>query len=246
MGSWAKKEESDLQDLGMKMEVIINSFADALDKVATHNENSRKIIKEIRTAEEAIIALQAKRKSTQQEIEKASKKQKPIGELSAELANIDRELLERESQTYTLKRQKFYLAMQLQFDALAEISAKTKIIADHGRQLAECIPQGTIYPGEGAPRYTGHELTRGIVAEMQSSLIAITPESIKIPINAPAGNPHYRYATDTSSIYSNAPPSQVSHGPPKLPEIESLGENNWADPLPQKPLYANGYNTEEE
>lgn len=129
MNLFGKKEGSDLSDLTERMGQATSAFADALDKVAIHNENSRKIIKEIRSAEEALAALHSKRKSLQSDIEKAAKKQKSITEMSAELANLDREILEKEAATYTLKRQKLYSAMQLQFDAMAELSAKTHVIA---------------------------------------------------------------------------------------------------------------------
>lgn len=172
-------------------------------------------MKLIRNAQEHLDSLYAKKKSINESIKTAEKKNKPTLDLNLELDGVEKEIREGEAGNYTYKRKMLRDGFREQFFGLNEFAVKVnsflnskltikqaQLVSEFGLRLIDQIPANTIYPNESKPKYTSLNADKTI-REFLEEFSKVSVKGLVIPSNE--GEDHmYIPRTRTVSQFSSS------------------------------------------
>ncbi|CAG8747034.1 14368_t:CDS:2, partial [Acaulospora morrowiae] len=186
---WGKEGGDDLED-------ITNSLADLLTKVSDVEQvltekygHYRNLLKEIRTAEEALIPSRERKRKIQEEIQRFQKshpKSPRIPELEADLAHVNKESESEEAEVGNTIRKKLKEALKLYLEAMFESAEKIAIISGFGWDIVDLIYDTPCKLNSERPIYEGREITQQVIKDCQVSLLRWQPSSTDIRPLLPA------------------------------------------------------------
>ncbi|CAG8593933.1 3998_t:CDS:2, partial [Scutellospora calospora] len=154
---WGKDVGEDISDITEKLGDL---FAKIADVEAVLNEKSghyRKVLKQIREAEEKLIPHREKKRKIHEEIEKIKKshpKSPRIPELEADLVYVNKESMKDETEVGNVIRKYLKEALTLHINSMFECSEKAAMISGFGLEIVNLIDTTPCKVGENRREYT--------------------------------------------------------------------------------------------
>nr|CAG8532461.1 9136_t:CDS:2 [Entrophospora candida]CAG8559404.1 2148_t:CDS:2 [Entrophospora candida] len=163
---WGKDSGNDIADVTEKLSELLNRVADV-------EIQHRKILKEIREAEERLIVPRERTRKINEErakILKSHPKSPRIKELEEDLRRVKLDCTADEADVGNLKRRKLKDSMISYLGATFEAAEKIALISGFGWDLLSHIDSHKELPGEGRPQYNGYQATAQILKDCQIAL----------------------------------------------------------------------------
>ncbi|CAG8456901.1 10754_t:CDS:2, partial [Cetraspora pellucida] len=178
---WGKDAGDDLSDITEKLGDLFSKIADVEAVMIEKTGHYRKMLKNIREAEEKLIPHREKRRKIQEEIQKIKKshpKSPRIPELEADLAYVNKEAANDEIEAGNVIRKHLKEALTLRLNSMFECSQKIAIVTGFGLNVVNLI--------DTTPCKVGKETTHQIIKDCQVSLLRWQPSSQDIHTLLPA------------------------------------------------------------
>lgn len=182
--NWAGTEGEDLQDVLGKLSLLFDSYGTAQNRLNAHLSTIRQHFKSVRTREEGLAELRARKRSLGSKIESVEKKLSKMGpenkelmkttgqlkDLRGEMESLRIEVQTEEAAIGDYKRRAAKEAMGIKCGGLLELAEKLTIVAEVGKLMIEEISLEPTHPGMPRTDYLGamrtdqllQEATRGI------------------------------------------------------------------------------------
>ncbi|KAJ1550953.1 hypothetical protein HK405_015512, partial [Cladochytrium tenue] len=159
---WGKAEANDLRVIMEATAHICSRLEEAELELADQLEQSRKMSKEIKAADEQLSALHRRQRDVRGRLDSALSRGRRRGGVATERATsaelirgelnaLDMEVLGREAAYEGFKRERASVALRARWDAYAEFAARLAVAAEHGRRLAALVPRGAPPLGHEVP-----------------------------------------------------------------------------------------------
>ncbi|KAE8211900.1 hypothetical protein CF327_g4397 [Tilletia walkeri] len=182
--AWGESEGEDLSDVMGKMCTLYHQYEAGVERFNAHLSNFRLHFKSIRTREEGLSDLKARKRALAARIDSLEKKLAKMGpenkqlmqttgqlkDSRNEMISMESEVRAEESALGDFKRRTARDALSLKCGGLQELAEKMLIIASSGRLLVEQVPTRVTPPGGPRAEYTGFSRTDQILADATQSL----------------------------------------------------------------------------
>lgn len=177
--AWGDGEGDDLSDVLSKMSLLLDNYSTAHTRLNTHLSTLRLHFKSIRTREEELANLKARKRSLASKIESVEKKLAKMGpenkelmkttstlkEYRSEMEGLNIELATEEAAIGDFKRRTTKEALGLKCGGLLEFAEKVTIIAEIGKMIIDEIPLDQTRPGMPRADYHSHGRTEQLLSE---------------------------------------------------------------------------------
>lgn len=189
--NWSTTEGEDLNDVLGKLSLLFDSYATSQTRLNAHLSTIRQHFKSVRTREEALADLRARKRSLGSKIEGVEKKLAKMGpenkelmkttaqlkELRGEMESLRVEVQTEEAAIGDYKRRTVKEAMGIKCGGLLELAEKLTIIAEVGKMIIEEIPMEQTHPGMPRTDYVGAMRTDQLLQEATRGLadVGFTP-----------------------------------------------------------------------
>ncbi|CAG8476130.1 3126_t:CDS:2 [Acaulospora colombiana] len=186
---WGKENGDDFEDITDKLADLLSKVSDIEQVMTEKYGHYRNLLKEIRTAEEALIPSRERKRKIHEEIQRIQKshpKSPRIPELEADLAHVNKESASSEAEAGNTIRKKLKEALKLYLESLFENSEKIAIISGFGWDIVDQIDDTPYKLNSDRPEYEGKETTYQIIKECQVALLRWQPSSTDIRPLLPA------------------------------------------------------------
>ncbi|CAO1618638.1 unnamed protein product [Parajaminaea phylloscopi] len=182
--AWGEGEGEDLSDVLSKLSLLFDHYTAAQTRFDSHLATLRLHFKSIRTREEGLADLKAKKRSLASKIESVERKLAKMGpenkelmkttsllkEHRSEMENLRVEVTAEEAAIGDFKRRTAKEAMGLKCGGLVELAEKMTIVGEVGKMIIDQIPLETTEPGMGRADYHGHARTEQLLQEASRSI----------------------------------------------------------------------------
>lgn len=172
------------QDILSKMSLLFDHYTTAQTRFDSHLATLRLHFKSIRTREEGLADLKAKKRSLASKIEGVEKKLAKMGpenkelmkttstlkEYRNEMEGLRIEVMTEEAAIGDFKRRTTKEAMGLKCGGLLELAEKLTIVAEVGKMIIDEVPLETTTPGMPRADYNGHARTDQLLQEASRSI----------------------------------------------------------------------------
>lgn len=162
-----------------KLSLLFEHYTTAQTRLNAHLATIRQHFKSVRTREEALADLKARKRSLGSKIESVEKKLAKMGpenkelmktttqlkELRGEMESIRVELMQEEAAIGDFKRRTAKEAMGIKCGGLLEFAEKITVVAEIGKLLIEEIPLQQTKPGMPRDEYEGYPKTDQLMQE---------------------------------------------------------------------------------
>lgn len=189
--NWSTSEGEDLNDVLGKLSLLFDSYATSQTRLNAHLSTIRQHFKSVRTREEALADMRARKRSLGSKIESVEKKLAKMGpenkelmkttaqlkELRGEMESLRVEVQAEEAAIGDYKRRTVKEAMGIKCGGLLELAEKLTIIAEVGKMIIEEIPMEQTHPGMPRTDYVGAMRTDQLLQEATRGLadVGFTP-----------------------------------------------------------------------
>lgn len=189
--NWSTSEGEDLNDVLGKLSLLFDSYATSQTRLNAHLSTIRQHFKSVRTREEALADMRARKRSLGSKIEGVEKKLAKMGpenkelmkttaqlkELRGEMESLRVEVQSEEAAIGDYKRRTVKEAMGIKCGGLLELAEKLTIIAEVGKMIIEEIPLEETHPGMPRTDYVGAMRTDQLLQEATRGLadVGFTP-----------------------------------------------------------------------
>ncbi len=159
--AWSAEEGPDLNDVVGKVSLLYDHYTASQNRLNSHLTTVRLHFKSIRTREEALSDLKARKRSLGSDIEKIEKKLAKMGpenkdlmrttaslkEMRTEMEGMHVEVMNEEAAIGDFKRRTIRESLGIKSGALLEMAEKLTIIAEISKLMLDEIPLHPTQPG---------------------------------------------------------------------------------------------------
>ncbi|KAJ3205257.1 hypothetical protein HDU82_005318 [Entophlyctis luteolus] len=189
--NWAALKEEDIRAISAKIQQIQESFMLAEQEYVDALERARVRMKTIRDREKEISDMRAKLRSVVSKRDAAQKKQQPAEALIQEARDIHAHIRELEAQHLGATRFDLRETLRMRHEATLKYAAKMSVASKFQLCLADQIPQGTLYPGQNLPPYTGQSTLELIMNDFTTAfssdeLVTVVRTDVPAPTLLPS------------------------------------------------------------
>lgn len=182
--AWAANEGEDLQDVLGKLSLLFDHYATSQNRFNAHLSTIRQHFKSIRSREESLAELRARKRSLGTKIEGVERKlhkmspenkelmktTSQLKELRLEMENLRTELSAEQAAIGDYKRRTTKEAMSIKCAGLLEFAEKMSVVAEVGKLIIEEIPLQQTQPGLPRAEYHGSARTNELLQEATRSI----------------------------------------------------------------------------
>ncbi|KAK0564383.1 hypothetical protein OC861_004323 [Tilletia horrida] len=228
---WGESEGPDLSDVLGKLCTLYHQYDSGIERFNAHLGNIRLHFKSIRTREEGLSDLKARKRALAARIDSLEKKLAKMGpenkqlmqttgqlkDARNEMISMEGEVRSEESALGDFKRRTARDALSLKCGGLQELAEKLLIIAASGRLLVEQIPTKVTPPGGPRADYYGGQRTEQILQDATASISnvsfrlgsTVSTDATGALTSPPAGSTYDN--TDRSDTASQHHPIYAQH-----------------------------------
>jgi hypothetical protein len=177
--AWSAEEGPDLNDVVGKVSLLYDHYTASQNRLNSHLTTVRLHFKSIRTREEALSDLKARKRSLGSDIEKVEKKLAKMGpenkdlmrttaslkEMRTEMEGMHVEVMNEEAAIGDFKRRTIRESLGIKSGALLEMAEKLTIIAEISKLMLDEIPLHPTQPGMPRAEYYGFAKTESLLQE---------------------------------------------------------------------------------
>lgn len=177
--AWSAEEGPDLNDVVGKLSLLYDHYTASQNRLNSHLTTVRLHFKSIRTREEALSDLKARKRSLGSDIEKIEKKLAKMGpenkdlmrttaslkEMRTEMDGMHVEVTNEEAAIGDFKRRTIRESLGIKSGALLEMAEKLTIIAEISKLMLDEIPLHPTQPGMPRAEYYGFAKTESLLQE---------------------------------------------------------------------------------
>ncbi|GAC76268.1 hypothetical protein PANT_20d00030 [Moesziomyces antarcticus T-34] len=177
--AWSAEEGPDLNDVVGKVSLLYDHYTASQNRLNSHLTTVRLHFKSIRTREEALSNLKARKRSLGSDIEKIEKKLAKMGpenkdlmrttaslkEMRTEMEGMHVEVMNEEAAIGDFKRRTIRESLGIKSGALLEMAEKLTIIAEISKLMLDEIPLHPTQPGMPRAEYYGFAKTESLLQE---------------------------------------------------------------------------------
>lgn len=177
--AWSAEEGPDLNDVVGKVSLLYDHYSAAQNRLNSHLSTVRLHFKSIRTREESLADLKARKRSLGSDIEKVERKLAKMGpenkelmkvtsqlkEMRGEMERLHIEVMNEEAAIGDFKRRTLREALGIKSGALLELAEKLTIVAEISKLMLQEIPLQPTQPGMPRAEYFGFAKTESLLQE---------------------------------------------------------------------------------
>ncbi|KAL9934606.1 hypothetical protein V8E36_006381 [Tilletia maclaganii] len=185
---WGDAEGPDLSDVLGKLCTLFQQYEAGVERYHAHVSNIRLHFKSIRTREEGLADLKARKRALAARIDSLEKKLSKMGpenkqlmqttgqlkDSRNEMVSMEADVRSEESALGDFKRRTARDALTLKCGGLQELAEKQLIIAASGRVLVEQIPQRVTPPGGPRADYNAYPRTDQVLQDAIASIANVS------------------------------------------------------------------------
>ncbi|KAK0528131.1 hypothetical protein OC842_004654 [Tilletia horrida] len=242
---WADAEGPDLGDALGKLSTLFHQYDAGVERYNAHVGNIRLHFKSIRTREEGLADLKARKRALAARIDSLEKKLAKMGpenkqlmqttgqlkDSRNEMISMEAEVRSEEAALGDFKRRTARDAITLKCGGLQELAEKLLIIAASGRLLVDQIPTRVTPPGGPRADYNGWSRTDQVLQDALQSISnvsfrlgsTVTTDPTGALASIPDAGSYYDAADETNSqnhpIYAQHASSIAAASPPMPTEV---------------------------
>jgi hypothetical protein len=181
LSEWGEQTGDEaISDISDKVGVILSEMGEQEDTYAHALDDSRGVLKTIRTTEKSVQPSRDNKSKIADEIAKLKLKEPQSAKLvvlEQELVRAEAENLVAEAQLTNITRQKLKEAYECEFAATIERAEKQIILAKHGRRLLSLLDDTPVVPGDTRAEYGYAAEARQILNDIEDDLREWRPDS---------------------------------------------------------------------